>query len=78
MKTKGNIAGISTLVESSFFSRRATQAERAAGGRLNRRARSETNDLAVENPELKALLEKVRPAFVAHLDHAKQIQAKLK
>jgi putative membrane protein len=31
-----------------------------------------------KNGELKALLVKVRPAFVAHLDHAKQIQSKLK
>jgi len=31
-----------------------------------------------KNEELKALLVKVRPAFVAHLDHAKQIQSKLK
>jgi putative membrane protein len=30
-----------------------------------------------KNGELKSLLEKSRPAFVAHLDHAKQIQAKL-
>jgi len=30
------------------------------------------------NVELKALLVKVRPAFVAHLEHAKQIQASLK
>jgi putative membrane protein len=30
-----------------------------------------------KNEELKALLIKVRPAFVAHLDHAKSIQAKL-
>jgi putative membrane protein len=30
-----------------------------------------------KNEELKALLVKVRPAFVAHLDHAKTIQAKL-
>ncbi|MGH7726686.1 MAG: DUF4142 domain-containing protein [Candidatus Eiseniibacteriota bacterium] len=29
------------------------------------------------NAELKALLEGVRPAFVAHLEHAKQIQADL-
>jgi putative membrane protein len=29
------------------------------------------------NDELKALLIKVRPAFVAHLEHAKTIQAKL-
>ncbi|MGE5088084.1 MAG: DUF4142 domain-containing protein [Candidatus Levyibacteriota bacterium] len=29
------------------------------------------------NAELKALLVKVRPAFVAHLDHAKMLQAKL-
>ena len=29
------------------------------------------------NDELKALLVKVRPAFVAHLEHAKQIQASL-
>jgi putative membrane protein len=30
------------------------------------------------NAELKALLVKVRPAFVAHLEHAKQLQASLK
>jgi putative membrane protein len=30
-----------------------------------------------QNAELKALLVKVRPAFVAHLEHAKQIQATL-
>jgi putative membrane protein len=30
------------------------------------------------NAELEALLVKVRPAFVAHLEHAKQIQASLK
>ncbi len=29
------------------------------------------------NAELKALLEKTRPAFAAHLEHAKQIQASL-
>ena len=31
-----------------------------------------------KNEELKALLVKVRPAFVAHLEHAKMIQAALK
>lgn len=31
-----------------------------------------------KNGELKALLVKVRPAFVAHLEHAKHIQASLK
>jgi len=30
-----------------------------------------------KNEELKALIVKVRPAFVAHLEHAKQIQSKL-
>ena len=30
------------------------------------------------NAELKALLVKVRPAFVAHLEHAKMVQSKLK
>ncbi len=30
-----------------------------------------------KNDELKALIVKVRPAFVAHLDHAKMIQGKL-
>ena len=30
-----------------------------------------------KNEELKGLIVKVRPAFVAHLDHAKMIQAKL-
>jgi putative membrane protein len=30
-----------------------------------------------QNAELKALLVKVRPAFVAHLEHAKHIQAEL-
>jgi putative membrane protein len=33
---------------------------------------------SAKNAELKDLLTKTRPAFVAHLDHAKQIQAKLK
>jgi len=32
---------------------------------------------SAQNAELKALLVKVRPAFVAHLEHAKQIQAAL-
>ncbi len=31
-----------------------------------------------KNAELKALMVKVRPAFVAHLEHAKQLQASLK
>ena len=30
-----------------------------------------------KNAELKALIEKVRPAFVAHLDHAKHLQGEL-
>lgn len=30
-----------------------------------------------QNSELKALLEKTRPAFVAHLEHAKQLQTSL-
>jgi putative membrane protein len=30
-----------------------------------------------QNPKLKALLVKVRPAIAAHLDHAKQVQAAL-
>ena len=33
---------------------------------------------SASNAELKALLVKVRPAFVAHLEHAKKIQATLK
>jgi putative membrane protein len=32
---------------------------------------------ATQNAELKALMVKVRPAFVAHLDHARRIQASL-
>lgn len=32
---------------------------------------------SAQNAELKALLVKVRPAFVAHLDHAKRLQAEL-
>jgi putative membrane protein len=32
---------------------------------------------SAQNAELKALLVKVRPAFVAHLEHARQIQATL-
>jgi len=32
---------------------------------------------SAKNEELKALLVKVRPAFVAHLDHAKHLQAEL-
>jgi putative membrane protein len=33
---------------------------------------------SAKNDELKALLVKVRPAFVAHLEHAKHIQSSLK
>jgi len=33
---------------------------------------------SVQNAELKALLVKVRPAFVAHLEHAQHIQSTLK
>jgi putative membrane protein len=33
---------------------------------------------SAQNAELKALLVAVRPAFVAHLDHARHIQATLK
>ncbi|HWK49108.1 MAG TPA: DUF4142 domain-containing protein, partial [Steroidobacter sp.] len=32
---------------------------------------------SAQNAELKALLVKVRPAFVAHLEHAKELQASL-
>jgi putative membrane protein len=32
---------------------------------------------SAQNSELKALLVKVRPAFVAHLEHAKQLQGEL-
>ena len=32
---------------------------------------------SAQNAELKALIVKVRPAFVAHLDHAKHLQAQL-
>lgn len=32
---------------------------------------------SAKNPELKALIEKVRPAFVAHLDHAKHLQMQM-
>jgi putative membrane protein len=32
---------------------------------------------SAQNAELKALLVKVRPAFVAHLEHAKQLQTEL-
>lgn len=33
---------------------------------------------SAQNAELKALLVKVRPAFVAHLEHSKHVQASLK
>ena len=33
---------------------------------------------SANNDELKALLVKVRPAFVAHLDHAKHLQSTLR
>jgi putative membrane protein len=32
---------------------------------------------SAQNAELKALLVKVRPAFIAHLDHAKHLQASM-
>lgn len=33
---------------------------------------------SAQNAELKALIQKVRPAFVAHLEHAKKIESSLK
>ena len=33
---------------------------------------------SAQNAELKALIEKVRPAFVAHLELAKKVQSSLK
>ena len=33
---------------------------------------------AIKNPELKALVEKVAPAFVAHMEMAKQLRAKIR
>lgn len=41
-------------------------------------ALDETLIPGAKNAELKALLVKVRPAFVSHLNHAKQLQAALK
>jgi putative membrane protein len=32
---------------------------------------------SAQNAELEALLVKARPAFVAHLDHAKEVQSDL-
>jgi putative membrane protein len=32
---------------------------------------------SAKNEELKALITKVRPAFVAHLEHAKMLQSKM-
>ena len=41
-------------------------------------ALSDTLIPSAQNAELKALLVKVRPAFVAHLEHAKMVQKSLK
>jgi putative membrane protein len=41
------------------------------------KALDETLIPSAQNAELKALLVKVRPAFIAHLDHAKRLQAQL-
>src|SRR5699024_3095006 len=40
-------------------------------------ALDETLIPSADNDRLKALLVKVRPAFVAHLEHARQLQSKL-
>ena len=44
----------------------------------HRRARQDADSRMRANAELKALLVKVRPAFVAHLEHAKNVQSSLK
>ena len=77
LKTGGekNIANLKTLSGSTFD--KAYIAQEVTYHELVLNAVDKTLIPNAQNADLKALLVKVRPAFVAHLEHAKQIQAAL-
>jgi putative membrane protein len=77
LKTGGekNIAHLKTLSGTAFDKAYIDQEVTYHEAVLN--AVDKTLIPSAQNAELKALLVKVRPAFVAHLEHAKQVQATL-
>lgn len=77
LKTGGekNIAHLKTLSGAAFD--KAYIDQEVTYHELVLNAVDKTLIPSAQNAELKALLVKVRPAFVAHLEHAKQIQATL-
>ena len=70
-----NLANLKTLSGSAFD--RAYVDHEVAYHEAVIKAVDSTLIPSAQNAELKALLVKVRPAFVAHLEHAKQLQASL-
>ncbi len=77
LKTEGekNIAYLKTLSGAAFD--KAYIDQEVTYHQLVLKAVDEILIPSAQNAELKALLVKVRPAFVAHLEHAKQLQAAL-
>jgi putative membrane protein len=77
LKTEGekNIAYLTTLSGAAFD--KAYIDQEVTFHQLVLKAVDQTLIPSAQNAELKALLVKVRPAFVAHLEHAKQLQAAL-
>lgn len=71
-----NVAKLKTL-KGAAFDRAYIEQEVAYHGQVIE-ALDKTLIPNAKNAELKALMVKVRPAFVAHMEHAKQIQATLK
>ncbi len=72
---KDNIAALSKLTGSEFD--RAYVGHEVAYHEAVIKAVDEDLIPNAKNQELKALLVKVRPAFIAHLEHAKSLQASL-
>ena len=70
-----NVANLKGLTGAAFD--RAYVAQEVAYHQQVLDAVDKTLIPGAKNAELKALLVKVRPAFVAHLEHAKHLQAKL-
>ncbi|HEY7496792.1 MAG TPA: DUF4142 domain-containing protein [Candidatus Tectomicrobia bacterium] len=77
LKTGGekNVAHLKTLSGTAFD--RAYIDQEVTYHELVLNAVDKTLIPSAQNAELKALLVKVRPAFVAHLEHAKKVQATL-
>ena len=70
-----NVAHLKTLSGAAFD--RAYVDHEVAYHEAVLKALDDTLIPSASNADLKALMVKVRPAFVAHLDHAKMLQAKL-